>query len=123
MKGSNNVGLKKKSLNILQMVTKNINQMFKNNTSLMDYPEVEELIEYCRDLEGEVVQKKIDDIYDKEEIYLQILKDIYESCGKTLEDQETSDRFKEIPPVDFKMSIINLKKYLESVQRLYGFRL
>ena len=97
--------------------------MFKNNTSLMDYPEVEELIEYCRDLEGEVVQKKIDDIYDKEEIYLQILKDIYESCGKTLEDQDTSDRFKEIPPVDFKMSIINLKKYLESVQRLYGFRL
>jgi hypothetical protein len=104
-------------------MVKNINQMFKNNTSLMDYPEVEELIEYCRDLEGEVVQKKIDDIYDKEEIYLQILKDIYESCGKTLEDQETSDRFKEIPPVDFKMSIINLKKYLESVQRLYGFRL
>jgi hypothetical protein len=104
-------------------MVKNINQMFKNNTSLMDYPEVEELIEYCRDLEGEVVQKKIDDIYDKEEIYLQILKDIYESCGKTLEDQETSDRFKEIPPVDFKMSIINLKKYLESVQRLYGFTL
>jgi len=104
-------------------MVKNINQMFKNNTSLMDYPEVEELIEYCRDLEGEVVQKKIDDIYDKEGIYLQILKDIYESCGKTLEDQETSDRFKEIPPVDFKMSIINLKKYLESVQRLYGFRL
>ena len=89
----------------------------------MDHPEVEELIEYCRDLEGEVTQKKINDTYDKEEIYLQILKDIYESCNQTLEDQKTSDRFREIPPVDFKMAIINLKKYLESVQRLYGFDL
>ena len=102
---------------------KNINQIFRTNTSLMDHPEVEELIEYCRDIEGEVTQKKINDTYDKEEIYLQILKEIYESCGQTLEDQKTSDRFKEIPPVDFKMTIINLKKYLESVQRLYGFDL
>lgn len=102
---------------------KNINQIFRANTSLMDHPEVEELIEYCRELEGEVTQKKIEDTYDKEEIYLQILKDIYESCNQTLEDQKTSDRFKEIPPVDFKMAIINLKKYLEVVQRLYGFTL
>ena len=89
----------------------------------MDHPEVEELIEYCRELEGEVTQKKIEDTYVKEEIYLQILKDIYESCNQTLEDQKTSDRFKEIPPVDFKMAIINLKKHLEVVQRLYGFTL
>jgi len=102
---------------------KNINQIFKTNTSLMDHPEVEELIVYCRELEGEVTQKKIDDTYNKEEIYLQVLKDIYESCRKTLEGQKTSDRFREIPPVDFKMAIVNLKKYLEVVQKLYGFTL
>ena len=102
---------------------KNINQIFKTNTSLMDHPEVEELIVYCRELEGEVTQKKIDDTYNKEEIYLQVLKDIYESCGKSLEDQKTSDRFREIPPVDFKMAIVNLKKYLDVVQKLYGFTL
>ena len=84
---------------------------------------MEELIDYCRYLEGEVTQKKIEDTYDKEEIYRQILKDIYESCNQTLEDQKTSDRFREIPSVDFKMAVINLKKYLESVQRLYGFDL
>ena len=40
---------------------KNINQIFKNNTSLMYHPEVDELIEYCRELEGKVVERNIDD--------------------------------------------------------------
>ena len=102
---------------------KNIYQIFKGNEHLMDLAPVEELIDYTQELEGQVLERKIDDTYDKEEIYLQILKDIYESCGKTLEDQKTSDRFREIPPVDFKMAIVNLKKYLEVVQKLYGFTL
>ena len=36
---------------------KNINQIFKNNKHLMDHPEVQELIYYCVDLEGQVVEK------------------------------------------------------------------
>ena len=55
---------------------KNIRQIFKTNVSLMDHPEVQELIDYCVELEGNVVEKKIDDTYNKEEIYHQILKDI-----------------------------------------------
>lgn len=102
---------------------KSITQIFQGNEHLMDLEPVEELIDYCLDLEGQVLERKIEDTYDKEETYFQILKDIYESCNQTLEDQKTSDRFKEIPPVDFKMAIINLKKYLESVQRLYRFDL
>ena len=102
---------------------RSIHQIFQGNEHLMDLSPVEELIEYTQELEGQVLERKIEDTYDKEEIYLQILKDIYESCNQTLEDQKTSDRFKEIPPVDFKMAIINLKKYLESVQRLYRFDL
>lgn len=102
---------------------KSISQIFQGNEHLMDLYPVEELIEYCYDLEGQVLERKIDDTYNKEEIYLQILKEIYESCNQTLEDQKTSDRFKEIPPVDFKMAIMNLKKHLEVVQRLYGFTL
>lgn len=85
----------------------------------MDHPEVDELIEYCRELEGRVVERNIDDTYDKENIYLQIIKDIYESCNKTLEDQMISERFKETPPVDFKEAIENLKKYLNVVSRVY----
>lgn len=102
---------------------KNIRQIFKSNTSLMDHPEVQELIDYCVELEGNVVEKKIDDTYRKEEIYHQILKDIYESCDKTLEDDQLAERFKEIPRADFKEAVLNLRKYMRSVSVLYGFTL
>ena len=67
--------------------------------------------------------KKIDDTYSKEEIYLQILKDIYDSCINTLTDEELAQRFEELPKTDFKQSVINLKKYMEAVSELYGIRL
>ena len=102
---------------------KNVNQIFKNNTHLMDEPEVIELIEYCQELEGEVLEKKIEDTYSKEEIYLQILKEIYDSCDKTLTDDQLSERFKETPRVDFKEAVINLKKYMGAVSQMYGFML
>jgi hypothetical protein len=102
---------------------KNINQIFKNNIHLMDQPEVIELIEYCQELEGEVLEKKIEDTYSKEEIYLQILKEIYDSCDKTLTDDQLSERFKETPRVDFKEAVINLKKYMGAVSQMYGFML
>jgi hypothetical protein len=102
---------------------KNINQIFKNNTHLMDEPEIIELIEYCQELEGEVLEKKIEDTYSKEEIYLQILKEIYDSCDKTLTDDQLSERFKETPRVDFKEAVINLKKYMGAVSQMYGFML
>jgi len=102
---------------------KSISQIFRGNEHLMDLSPVEELIDYCRDLEGEVTQKKIDDTYDKEEIYLQILKDIYDSCNKTLEDDRLSERFKETPRVDFKGAVINLKEYMGAVSKMYGIKL
>jgi len=102
---------------------KNINQIFKNNKELMAHDEVQELMDYCVELEGQVVEKKIDDTYSKEEIYLQILKDIYDSCDKTLEDDQLSERFKETPRVDFKEAVINLKKYMGAVSKMYGIKL
>ena len=102
---------------------KSVNQIFKNNTHLMDEPEIIELIEYCQELAGEVLEKKIEDTYSKEEIYLQILKEIYDSCDKTLTDDQLSGRFKETPRVDFKEAVINLKKYMGAVSQMYGFML
>jgi hypothetical protein len=104
-------------------IMKNIRQIFKDNTHLMDNPEVQELIDYCVDLEGQVVEKNIEDTYSKEEIYLQMLKDIYDSCIKTITDDQLAERFKETPRVDFRESVINLKKYMEAVSQMYGIRL
>ena len=102
---------------------KNINQIFKGNEHLMDLAPVEELIDYCVELEGQVLERNIDDVYDKEQFYVQAFKDIYESIEQTLKDEEEALRFKETPQVDFKECILNLKKYMLVINRLYGLDL
>ena len=98
---------------------KNINQLFRSNTKLMDEPEVQELIDYCRELEGKILERKIEDEYSKEQYYAQVFKDIYQSCNDTLNDDALAERFKETPRVDFKETISNLKKYMLEMRRLY----
>ena len=98
---------------------KNVNQIFKNNTHLMDEPEVIELIEYCRELEGKFMEAEINKQYDKEDILINVIRDIKESCEQTINDNEESIRFNEIPRVDFEKSVVNLKKYIETINALY----
>ena len=98
---------------------KNINQIFKNNTRLMDEPEVIELIEYCQELEGKLMEVEINKQYDKEDILINVVRDIKESCEQTINDNEESIRFNEIPRVDFEKSVVNLKKYIETINALY----
>jgi hypothetical protein len=112
---------KRKNIKVFRM--KNINQLFRGNTKLMDEPEVQELIDYCRELEGKVLERNIDDTYDKEQFYVQAFKDIYESIEQTLKDEEEAIRFKETQQVDFKECILNLKKYMLVINRLYGLEL
>jgi hypothetical protein len=102
---------------------KNINQIFKNNKHLMDTPEVSELIDYCRELEENVIEVELNKPYDKEDILHGIIRDIYESCIQTLKDDKESIRFGETPRVDFEKTIVNLKEYIESINRLYSIRL
>ena len=98
---------------------KNINQIFKNNKHLIEHPEVRELIDYCRELEGKFMEVEINKQYDKEDILINVIRDIKESCEQTINDNKESIRFNEIPRVDFEKSIVNLKKYIESINTLY----
>jgi hypothetical protein len=98
---------------------KNINQLFKNNKHLIEHPEVQELIDYCRELEGKFMEVEINKQYDKEDILINVIRDIKESCEQTINDNEESIRFNEIPRVDFEKSVVNLKKYIETINALY----
>jgi len=102
---------------------KSISQIFEGNESLMDLRPIEELIDYCRELEGEILERKIEDEYNKEQYYAQVFKDIYQSCDDTLKDDELAERFKETPRVDFKETISNLKTYMLEMCRLYKLEL
>ena len=94
---------------------RSISQIFKDNEHLMDLEPVEELIEYCRELEGEVMEKRIEVNYDKEHILKSMLKDIRTSIDETLSEDEESIRFNEIPRVDFKEAVKNLKKFISQM--------
>jgi hypothetical protein len=98
---------------------KNVNQILKNNKHLIEHPEVQELIDYCRELEGKLMEVEINKQYDKEDILINVIRDIKESCEQTINDNEESIRFNEIPRVDFEKSVVNLKKYIETINALY----
>lgn len=87
---------------------------FRDKPELLDESSVLDLIDYCQDLEGELLEKKRTEKYSKEQLLLQFVKDLHESC-KSLEEQECeSKRFKEVPSVNFQEAVTNLKTYIEN---------
>ena len=103
---------------------KNINQIFKSKTFLMDYPEVGELIEYCRELEGEVLEKKIEDTYDKEHMLKTMLSDILSSCREYEENKILKDRYPELyNELDAYSLVKNLMEYIITMNNKNNLRL
>ena len=92
---------------------KNVNQIFKNNKHLMDEPEVIELVEYTRELEEIVLQRKIEDSYDKEHILRSMLLDILTSCRDMEETNQLSERYPSMyEKSDAESLVKNLKIYI-----------
>ena len=103
---------------------KNINQIFKNNTSLMDHPEVDELIEYCRDLEEKVLETKIQDTYDKEHMLKTMLSDILTSCREYDQNKILADRYPELyKKIDADDLVKNLLEYINTMNSKYKLKL
>jgi hypothetical protein len=103
---------------------KNINQIFKNNIYLMDQPEVIELIEYCQELEGEVLEKKIDNTYNKENMLKTMLSDILSSCREYEENKILKDRYPELyNELDANSLVKNLMDYIITMNNKNNLRL
>jgi hypothetical protein len=103
---------------------KNVNQIFKNNTHLMDQPEVIELIEYCQELEGEVLEKKIDNTYNKEHMLKTMLSDILSSCREYEENKILKDRYPELyNELDANSLVKNLMDYIITMNNKNNLRL
>ena len=92
---------------------KNINQIFKNNKHLMDEPEVMVLVEYTRELEEIVLQRKIEDSYDKEHVLKSMLQDILTSCRDMEDTNQLADRYPGMyEKSDAESLVKNLKTYI-----------
>lgn len=97
---------------------KNIHQIFRGNEHLMDLSPVEELIDYCQELEGQVMHRNIEDTYNKELIYLEMIRDIYNSCNDIREQEMLNERYpNEFPEVNYKEIVGNLKTYIQKMIR------
>ena len=92
---------------------RSITEIFRNNEELMDLHPVEELIDYCRELEGELFENKLEKIYDKELILLEIVRDIYNSCRDTEQNNQLNERYPDMyPKVESDDLVSNLKEYI-----------
>lgn len=90
----------------------------------MDEPEVIELIEYCQELEGEVLEKKINNIYNKEHMLKTMLSDILSSCREYEENKILKDRYPELyNELDANSLVKNLMDYIITMNNKNNLRL
>ena len=103
---------------------KNISQIFRGNEHLMDLHPVEELINYCQDLEGQVLERKVDDTYNKEHLLKTMLSDILSSCKEYEENKILQDRYPELyKKIDADDLVKNLLEYITSINAKNNLKL
>ena len=103
---------------------KNIKQLFRGNLDLLEKPEVQELIEYAQELEGQLLERKIEDSYDKEHMLKSMLSDILSSCREYEENKILEDRYPELyEKVDADSLVHNLMDYIISMNAKNDLRL
>ena len=92
---------------------KSVSQIFRGNEHLMDLSPVEELIDYTRELEEIVLQRKIEDSYDKEHMLKSMLSDILTSCRDMEDTNQLADRYPGMYEKSEAESLVkNLKTYI-----------
>jgi hypothetical protein len=103
---------------------KNIKQLFRRQPDLLEKPEVQELIEYTQELEGQVMERKVEDNYDKEHTLKSMLSDILSSCREYEENKILQDRYPELyKNIDADTLVKNLMAYILSMNIKNNLRL
>lgn len=91
---------------------KSINQIFKKNPELLYNEEVNELVEYCRELESDVMNNKYVINFSVEDKLAQLVRELNLSIDELIKEDKESIRFGEIQRVDYEDAIKNLKDYI-----------
>ena len=103
---------------------KNINQLFRKRTDLLNNEEVQKLIEYTQDLEGKVLERKVEDTYNKEHLLKTMLSDILSSCKEYEENKILQDRYPELyKKIDADDLVKNLLEYITSINAKNNLKL
>lgn len=95
---------------------KNLYEIFRKKSELLDEPEVMQLMEHCEKLQDELVDFKLDKTYDKQLIMLDIIREILKGCEEIQKEQYEHERFNYLPP-NYQETIKNLKHFI--IKRCY----
>jgi hypothetical protein len=90
---------------------KSTREIFKTNPSLLDKPEVAQLLEYCEQLQDEIVEFKFQKTNNKELAMLDMLKEVIKGCNAIEKEQAENERFGFEAPA-YQETIANLKRYI-----------
>lgn len=92
---------------------KSIREIFGNNQSLLEEPEVVKLVDYCSELQDEIVELKFQKNDNKELAMLDMIKEVIKGCQALEKEQMEHERFGYDAP-DYQETISNLKNYIFS---------
>ncbi|WP_291286389.1 hypothetical protein [Flavobacterium sp.] len=90
---------------------KSVQEIFKNKEYLLEEPEVEKLVEYCEELQDELIEFKFQKTNNKELAMLDMLKEVIKGCDAIEKEQMEHERFGYEAP-NYQATISNLKSYI-----------
>ncbi|MCP2026434.1 hypothetical protein L1276_001578 [Flavobacterium sp. HSC-32F16] len=92
---------------------RSVREIFKNKEYLLDEPEIIKLIDYCEELQDEIVEFKFHKTSNKELAMIDMLKEVIKGCNAIEKEQMEHERFGYEAP-DYETTISNLKNYIYS---------
>ncbi|KQB38913.1 hypothetical protein [Flavobacterium aquidurense] len=92
---------------------RSVREIFKTKEYLLEEPEVVKLVEYCKELQDEIVELKYQKTNNKELAILDMLKEVIKGCNAIEKEQMEHERFGYEAP-NYEATISNLKSYIYS---------
>lgn len=90
---------------------KSIKEIFKNKPQLLDEPEVNLLIDYCKQLQDQIIDLKFEKEKSKELAMLDMIKEVLKGCNAIEKEHAEHLRFGYDAP-NYTETISNLKSYI-----------
>lgn len=98
---------------IFNQIMKSIREIFKNKEDLLNEPEVQKLVDYCEELQDEIVELKFQKTDNKELALIDMIKEVIKGCEALEKEQMEHERFGYDAP-DYKSTVSDLKRYIYS---------
>ncbi|WP_343588897.1 hypothetical protein [Flavobacterium sp.] len=95
---------------------KSVREIFRNKEYLLDEPEVMKLVDYCEELQDEIVELKFQKTDNKELALLDMIKEVIKGCDSIEREQMEHERYGYDAP-NYQETIANLKSYIYQRRR------